>query len=81
MQKYRGLLKLGIHPHEAVEMLGEPHRVTETKYYRRTDWQWFNLRAEAGEFDALISFVDGVGRGVVITGPIEYLTQIVEIHS
>ena len=53
MDKYRDLLKLGIRPHEAVEMLGEPHRVTETKYYRRTDWQWFNLHDEAREFDAL----------------------------
>ena len=81
MEKSRDLLKLGIRPHEAVEMLGEPHRVTETKYYRRTDWQWFNLRDEAREFDALISFVDGVAKGMVITGPIGYVTEIAAIHS
>ena len=81
MQKYRDLLKLGIHSHEAVKMLGELHRVTETKYYRRTDWQWFNLRDEAREFHVLISFVDGVGKGVVITGPIGCVTEMVENHS
>ena len=63
---YHEKLGLGMTQKEVVEILGEPDHTR--KAGDSIHWEWFKLTDEEGEYQAFISFFDGVVSSISFEG-------------